>query len=186
MNFLFSLSQPCTETFYLTLFSQYRTDMIVDLVEYIRQAQAITLHSGSDLKEIFFKDAVYKATGLSAFNLFDEVSFDGSSIERKMKANLYESLADRLRRMVHATADPRAHTKGRAISHSSPPSHLADRAVDKHQIRPKSATQSLRAVRASAAARRRHGRSIGRMQVSDLRPLIWPTRNYFPFHLAGH
>lgn len=47
--------------------------MNVDLTEYIRKAQGITLHANSDLKDIFLKDAIYKAAGLSAFNLFDDV-----------------------------------------------------------------------------------------------------------------
>lgn len=48
--------------------------MIVDLVKFIRKSQEITLHTGSDLKDLCVKDAIYKAAGLSAFNLFDEVS----------------------------------------------------------------------------------------------------------------
>lgn len=68
--------RPCTESFYLTLFSQYRPDMVLDLVKYIRKAQENTLHSGSEMKDIFLKDAIYKAAGLSAFNLFDEVEFN--------------------------------------------------------------------------------------------------------------
>lgn len=68
--------RPCTESFYLTLFSQYRTDMIADLVKFIRKAQENTLHPGSELKDIFLKDAIYKAAGLSSFNLFDEINFD--------------------------------------------------------------------------------------------------------------
>lgn len=55
------------------MFSQYRADMITDLIKYIRKAQEITLHNGSDTKDLFLKDAIYKAAGLSAFNLFDEV-----------------------------------------------------------------------------------------------------------------
>lgn len=66
--------RPCTESFYLTLFSQYRPDMVVDLVKFIRKAQENTLHPASELKDIFLKDAIYKASGLSSFNLFDEVS----------------------------------------------------------------------------------------------------------------
>lgn len=65
--------RPCTESFYLTLFSQYRPDMVVDLVKLIRKAQENTLHQGSEMKDIFLKDAIYKAAGLSSFNLFDEV-----------------------------------------------------------------------------------------------------------------
>lgn len=68
--------QPCTESFFLTLFSQYRQDMIPDLLKFIQKAQSTALHAGSDLKELFLKDAIYKAAGLSAFNLFDEVSKD--------------------------------------------------------------------------------------------------------------
>lgn len=65
--------RPCTESFYLTLFSQYRPDMVVDLVKLIRKAQENTLHQNSEVKDIFLKDAIYKAAGLAAFNLFDEV-----------------------------------------------------------------------------------------------------------------
>lgn len=66
--------RPCTESFYLTLFSQYRSDMVVDLVKLIRKAQENALHPGSDINDIFLKDAIYKAAGLSSFNLFDEVN----------------------------------------------------------------------------------------------------------------
>lgn len=65
--------RPCTESFYLTLFSQYRADMVVDLIKFVRKAQENTLHSGSEMKDIFLKDAIYKAAGLSSFHLFDEV-----------------------------------------------------------------------------------------------------------------
>lgn len=65
--------RPCTESFYLTLFSQYRSDMVTDLVKFIRQAQETTLTSDSKMDAIFLKDAIYKAAGLSSFNLFDEV-----------------------------------------------------------------------------------------------------------------
>lgn len=47
--------------------------MVVDLVKLIRKAQENTLHQSSEMKDIFLKDAIYKAAGLSAFNLFDEV-----------------------------------------------------------------------------------------------------------------
>lgn len=66
--------RPCTESFYLALFSQYRPDMVVDLVKLIRKAQENTLHAGSEIKDVFLKDAIYKAAGLSSFNLFDEVT----------------------------------------------------------------------------------------------------------------
>lgn len=66
--------RPCVETFYLALFSQYRSDMVSDLVKYIRQAQETTLTPDAKMDAIFLKDAIYKAAGLSSFNLFDEVS----------------------------------------------------------------------------------------------------------------
>lgn len=66
--------RPCTESFFLTLFGQYRQDMTPDLLKFIQKAQSAPLHVGSDMKELFLKDAIYKAVGLSAFNLFDEVS----------------------------------------------------------------------------------------------------------------
>lgn len=65
--------RPCTESFYLTLFSQYRADMVVDLIKFVRKAQDNILHPGSEMKDIFLKDAIYKAAGLSSFHLFDEV-----------------------------------------------------------------------------------------------------------------
>lgn len=65
--------RPCTESFYLTLFSQYKPDMVTDLVKLITKAQENALHESSEMKDIFLKDAIYKAAGLSSFNLFDEV-----------------------------------------------------------------------------------------------------------------
>lgn len=61
-------------------FSQYRPDMVVDLVKLIRKAQENTLHQGSEMKDIFLKDAIYKAAGLSSFNLFDEVTSELESM----------------------------------------------------------------------------------------------------------
>lgn len=48
--------------------------MVPDLLKLIHKAQSLTLHAGSDMKDLFLKDAIYKAAGLPAFNLFDEVS----------------------------------------------------------------------------------------------------------------
>lgn len=48
--------------------------MVPDLLKLIQKAQSLTLHAGSDMKDLFLKDAIYKAAGLPAFNLFDEVS----------------------------------------------------------------------------------------------------------------
>lgn len=67
--------QPCTETFFLTLFSQFRQDMTIEMIKYIHKAQEMRLTCEPDVKSILTKDAIYNAAGLSAFNLFDEVSF---------------------------------------------------------------------------------------------------------------
>lgn len=55
--------RPCAESFYLTLFNQYRYDMAATLVKFIRKAQENTLHEGSDLDDIFLKDAILRAAG---------------------------------------------------------------------------------------------------------------------------
>lgn len=66
--------KPCTETFFLTLFNQFRQDMTTEMIKYIQKAQEMHLTCESDVKIILTKDAIYNAAGLSAFNLFDEVS----------------------------------------------------------------------------------------------------------------
>ncbi|XP_055679188.1 importin-11 [Lutzomyia longipalpis] len=68
--------KPCTESFFLTLFNQFRENVIPEVVRYIQKAQMTILTENSDLKDILLKDAIYNAAGLGAFNLFDEVDFD--------------------------------------------------------------------------------------------------------------
>lgn len=67
--------QACTESFYMVLFQKFNTILIKELQIYIHKAQMISLSSESDMKEILIKDAVYNATGLAIFSLFDEVCF---------------------------------------------------------------------------------------------------------------
>lgn len=67
--------RACSEAFYTSLFGQHRSDMVADLMVYIRQAQENTLQADAKKEDILLKDAIYKATGISAFNLFDEVGF---------------------------------------------------------------------------------------------------------------
>lgn len=67
---------PCTETFFLTLYIQYRQILTVEVMKYIQKSQVTILHDNSDLKDILLKDSIYNAAGLSAFHLFDEVDFD--------------------------------------------------------------------------------------------------------------
>lgn len=51
--------------------------MTAEVSKYIRKVQEITLTPESDLRDILLKDAIYNAAGISAFNLFDEVSDKG-------------------------------------------------------------------------------------------------------------
>lgn len=68
--------KPCTETFFLTLFKNFREHMNPEMVKYIQKAQMTILTEDSDLKDILLKDAIYNAAGLVAFDLFDEVDLD--------------------------------------------------------------------------------------------------------------
>ncbi|XP_067628973.1 importin-11 [Eurosta solidaginis] len=68
--------RPCIESFFLTCFSQYQTQMTSEVVKYIRKAQQIVLSPISDLKDILLKDAIYNATGLASFHFFNDIDFD--------------------------------------------------------------------------------------------------------------
>lgn len=72
---LYSL-KPSAESFYLAMFNRFRPQMIAEVVKQTRAAQQQPLTEASSLKEILFKDAVYNAVGLSAFNLFDDIDFN--------------------------------------------------------------------------------------------------------------
>ncbi|XP_055389271.1 importin-11 [Condylostylus longicornis] len=68
--------RPCTETFFLTLFSHFRTEVRCEVLKYINKAQENPLTATSDLKDVILKDAIYNAAGLAPFILFDEIDFD--------------------------------------------------------------------------------------------------------------
>ncbi|KAJ6635893.1 Importin-11 [Pseudolycoriella hygida] len=68
--------KPCTEAFFLALFSQFREDMTTEMAKYIKTTQGQVLNDQSDLKSILAKDAIYNAAGLVSFNLYDEIDFD--------------------------------------------------------------------------------------------------------------
>lgn len=55
----------------MALFREYRLSLVPILLEMIRSNE--TLVDPSDLGAILQKDAVYKAVGLAAFELYDEV-----------------------------------------------------------------------------------------------------------------
>lgn len=68
--------RPCAESFYLAMFNRFRPQMIAEVVKQTVMAQQAPLTEASSLKEILFKDAIYNAVGLSAFNLFDDIDFN--------------------------------------------------------------------------------------------------------------
>lgn len=68
--------RPCTETFFLSLYNQFRQILTSEVLKYIHKAQLTTLQSDSDLKDVLIKDAIYNVAGLSAYHLFDEIDFD--------------------------------------------------------------------------------------------------------------
>lgn len=72
---LYSL-KPCAESFFLAMFNRFRAQMISELVKQTRMAQQATLTEVSSLKDILYKDAIYNAVGLCAFNLFDDIDFN--------------------------------------------------------------------------------------------------------------
>lgn len=68
--------RSCTEAFYMILFQKYSPMLIAELQKYILKSQSITLTEASDISDLLIKDSIYNATGLSVFNLFDEINFD--------------------------------------------------------------------------------------------------------------
>ncbi|XP_050322482.1 importin-11 [Bactrocera neohumeralis] len=68
--------RPCIESFFLTCFSQYQSQMTSEVVKYIRKAQQIELTPASDLKDMLQKDAIYNAAGLASFHFFNDIDFD--------------------------------------------------------------------------------------------------------------
>lgn len=68
--------KPCAESFYLAMFNRFRPQMIAEVVKQTQVAQQAPLTEASCLKDILYKDAIYNAVGLSAFNLFDDIDFN--------------------------------------------------------------------------------------------------------------
>ncbi|XP_048738332.2 importin-11-like [Ostrea edulis] len=73
-SFKYSL-RPSSEVLYLTLFKEFRTSLIPVVLEMVEAVRAPC--NPEDIIGILSKDAVYNAVGLSAFDLFDDVDFDG-------------------------------------------------------------------------------------------------------------
>ena len=67
--------RPCCETVFLTLFHEYREILSPLLVSLVRNNHAPV--DPANLTAILQKDAIYNAVGLAAFDLYDEIDFDG-------------------------------------------------------------------------------------------------------------
>lgn len=66
--------RPCCETLFLSLIHEFKTMLVPCLVSLVHQ-NSLPVPS-TDLNAILYKDAVYNAAGLTAFDLFDEIDFD--------------------------------------------------------------------------------------------------------------
>ncbi|XP_025988131.1 importin-11 [Solenopsis invicta] len=66
--------RPCTESLFLAIFHHFRDILASVLVDLMRQHHQPV--DPNNLPAILVKDAVYRAVGLAAFDLYDEVNFD--------------------------------------------------------------------------------------------------------------
>ncbi|XP_014473322.1 PREDICTED: importin-11 [Dinoponera quadriceps] len=66
--------RPCTECAFMTIFHNFRDVLSSVLVDLMRQHHQPV--DPNNLHAILVKDAVYRAVGLAAFDLYDEVNFD--------------------------------------------------------------------------------------------------------------
>lgn len=66
--------KPCTESLFLALFKENRMSLAPVLIKMVQQMQLSI--DADDIVAVLRKDAVYNAVGLSAFDLFDDISFD--------------------------------------------------------------------------------------------------------------
>ena len=67
--------RPCTECLFLSLFHEHQavlTPMLIGMLN-----NSMDLIPPNDMSRIIKRDALYNAIGLAAFELFDEVDFDG-------------------------------------------------------------------------------------------------------------
>ncbi|XP_012521564.2 importin-11 [Monomorium pharaonis] len=66
--------RPCTESLFLAIFHHFRDILASVLVDLMRRHHQPV--DPNNLPAILVKDAVYRAVGLAAFDLYDEVNFD--------------------------------------------------------------------------------------------------------------
>ena len=70
----FSL-RPCTQCLFVALFRQFQAQLAPVLLEMLRQTLASP--ASPELAQALAREAVYSAVGMAAFDLYDEVDFDG-------------------------------------------------------------------------------------------------------------
>ena len=70
----FSL-RPCTQCLFVALFRQFQAQLAPVLLEMLRQTLATP--PSPELSQALAREAVYSAVGMAAFDLYDEVDFDG-------------------------------------------------------------------------------------------------------------
>lgn len=75
VTLIFTSTQPCTECLFLSLFHEYQAALTPLLLNMLNES--MELIPPNDMSRIVKKDALYNAIGLAAFELFDEVDFDG-------------------------------------------------------------------------------------------------------------
>nr|XP_023029960.1 importin-11 [Leptinotarsa decemlineata] len=90
--------RPSIDTVFVTIFHEYRDYLIPVLLQMV--ADTNILVSPEDMPAILKKDAVYNAVGLCAFDLYDEIDFDGWFMntllqELKIKHNNYRVIRRR-------------------------------------------------------------------------------------------
>ncbi|XP_011635058.1 importin-11 [Pogonomyrmex barbatus] len=91
--------RPCTESLFLAIFHHFRDVLASVLVNLMRQHHQPV--DPNNLHAILVKDAVYRAVGLAAFDLYDEVNFDqwfSTTLkeELKMRSNNYKIIRRRV------------------------------------------------------------------------------------------
>ncbi|KAG5887314.1 hypothetical protein JTB14_006458 [Gonioctena quinquepunctata] len=91
--------RPSIDTVFVTIFHQYKEFLIPVVLEMVSNTNVLV--PPEDMPAILKKDAVYNAVGLCAFDLYDEIDFDGWFVntllqELKIKHNNYRVIRRRV------------------------------------------------------------------------------------------
>lgn len=84
---MYIVLQPCTESLFLAIFHQFRDVLASVLVDLMKQHHQPV--DPNNLHAILVKDAVYRAVGLAAFDLYDEVKEILQKLSRKYLINMF-------------------------------------------------------------------------------------------------